>query len=318
MPRISVLLSALNAESFLPKALDSIKFQTFEDWECIVTDDGSSDATRKILEGYSRPDPRFKVLTHDQPQGLTLSLIQSSQRAQGLFIARQDADDWSEPTRLERQMKLLDQKPELAAVGSRFAVHYPDGRYLDTVEGIVKPAAIGRLLWRRNPFAHGSMMFRRKVYDQLGGYRAPFRYAQDYDLLLRLSEVAPISAVDEVLYHHRLSTEGIGRMKSAQQSAYANLARQCAGCRKRGLTEDLCFSSFREPDAAAPPSRTADPILLHLIKSGQQKAAADYLARWRPVNADERTIKRGLSLLNACPAPIRRALHAVYRLWLLR
>ena len=258
------------------------------------------------------------MVSHDKPQGLTASLIQSYRQAKGSFIARQDADDWSGQTRLEEQIAILGTNLKLAAIGSPFALYFPDGRYLDTIKIPKHALAIRRLLRHRNPLAHGSLIFRRTMYEQVGGYRPQFRYAQDYDLLLRLSEIGDIGATETTLYHHRLSSGGIGRTKMAQQQSYADLARSCAKVRKKGGDENFLFEHFREPDTTTPSSGTVDPILLHLIKSGQRKAATEQLTRWLPRNAKERMVKRGLSLLNVSPAPIRRVLHSAYRLWLLR
>jgi hypothetical protein len=167
---------------------------------------------------------------------------------------------------------------------------------------------------RRNPFAHGSLLLRREWVERVGGYRKDFRYAQDYDLLLRLSEAADLQADDRILYHHRLSKGGIGRSRRAQQAAYAELARQCARARRSGQPETILLDGFQEPDAGAA-SGDIDPILIHLVKSGQKKEAAAQLTQWNPQSAEEKMLKRALALLNALPSWVRQPALRTYRLW---
>jgi glycosyltransferase involved in cell wall biosynthesis len=314
MPAISILLSALNAQSTLAQALDSVAAQTYPDWECLMTDDGSADQTRAVMERYQARDARFRMIIHDKPQGLTTSLIESAREARGQFLARQDADDWSEPNRLMRQMEAFRQSPGVVAIGSRFAVHDTDGRYLDVVESVSNSFLARRMLRRRNPFAHGSLLFSRSAYERVGGYRSRFRYAQDYDLLLRLSEVGDITALDKTLYHHRLSMEGIGRSRRVQQAAYADLALACARERSRGGDEEGLLKRFTEPGDAPTAPQTVNPILLHLIKSGQRDAARERLSQWHPINGRERVAKWTLSFLNASPLLARQAVVKIYRL----
>lgn len=317
MPKISIILSAYNAADTLPQALQSLKDQTLSDWECIAINDGSTDQTKAILQAAAAQDSRFRLVQHVSSQGLTASLIEASGLATGDYLARQDADDWSEPSRLSLQMALLERFPNCAGVGSSSAIHLSNGEFLDTVEAPTRPSALRRMLRRRNPLAHGSLVIRRSAFDRAGGYRPVFRYAQDYDLLLRLLEIGPLRACRDALYHHRLSSSGIGRARRVQQAAYADLARTSAKLRESGKPDNRLLKGFIEP-AADTPDSGIDAILIHLVKSGRKQEAQVRLAQWNPADYRGKFTKRVLSGLNTVPLPVRHFLLQIHRFWQMR
>jgi len=114
-PKVSVILPAFNAAAHLGKAIDSILSQSFVDFELIIVNDGSTDTTREVLAQYE--DPRIKVI-HQENLGLPKALNKALAVTQSPYIARQDADDISLPTRLEKQVQFLDQNPEYGLIGT--------------------------------------------------------------------------------------------------------------------------------------------------------------------------------------------------------
>ena len=119
-PVVTVGLSCFNEEAFVEHAVSSILAQTFEDWELIAIDDGSSDATANVLRKIS--DPRVRVIVDDQHKGLAARLNEIVALAAGRFVARMDADDVSHPRRLERQVKYLELHPEIDVLGTGMAI----------------------------------------------------------------------------------------------------------------------------------------------------------------------------------------------------
>jgi glycosyltransferase involved in cell wall biosynthesis len=186
---ISIVLPVRNGAATIERALESIARQTFLDWELIVVDDGSTDATPAILQCWASREPRVHVLS--QPAtGIVAALEIGLAAARGEFIARMDADDEAHPARLERQLDLLQRDGSLGVVSSlvRFGgdrvAQAGYARYVDWINTLVTPEEIARNRFVESPLAHPSVMFRRTLVSLHGGYRSgPF--PEDYELWLR-------------------------------------------------------------------------------------------------------------------------------------
>src|SRR5262245_10874644 len=114
-PVVSVVIGTYNDAGCLSAAIDSIRAQTFGDWELIVVNDGSTDGTAALLDRYAAADHRISVILQANA-GLTQALIRGCAAARGAYIARQDADDISYPLRLQRQVEALAAKPDVGLV----------------------------------------------------------------------------------------------------------------------------------------------------------------------------------------------------------
>ncbi|GAB4581356.1 MAG: glycosyltransferase [Anaerolineales bacterium] len=190
MPAISILLPCYNTANTLPAALTSLTAQTFPDFEVIAVDDGSTDATADLLHAAARADSRLTLLT--QPHtGIIPALNLGLSACRAPLIARMDADDYTHPTRLEKQKNWLDQHPRIAVVGclvEGFPLEQGQGgfqRYLDWMNSLQTHADICREIFVESPFAHSSVMFRKAWAEKVGGYQ-DHGWAEDYDLWLRL------------------------------------------------------------------------------------------------------------------------------------
>ena len=207
-PRVSVLMSVYNSEQFLKEAINSILEQTFEDFEFIVINDGSKDDSLKIIKSYD--DKRIKLISRAN-KGLTASLNEGLKIASGEYIARQDSDDISVPTRLEKEVEYLDNSPKTALVGSNYTVIDMDGTKLTTTNVFTQPADLKLTQITCNQYGHGSIMLRRNILKDVGGYDDSVGYVEDYDLWTRISQVADIANIEEPLYLYRRNTESITR-----------------------------------------------------------------------------------------------------------
>src|SRR5207253_597610 len=116
--KISIVMPARDAAGTLPAALDSVRCQTFSDWELLVVDDGSRDETARTLAKAARVDPRFRVMSQSA-SGIVQALQLGCAAARGQFIARMDADDWISPERLLRQLEFFECHPDLGVVSCR-------------------------------------------------------------------------------------------------------------------------------------------------------------------------------------------------------
>jgi glycosyltransferase involved in cell wall biosynthesis len=190
-PRVSILLPVRNEERHLPAALDSIFRQTFAQWELVAVDDFSGDGTPKILAEAAGSDRRVKVLRPSSP-GLVNALNTGLVHCRGELVARMDGDDISHPRRLELQKAALEADPGVGLVACSFR-HFPRHRikrgmlaYEAWQNSLLSHEEVIRDLYVESPFVHPSVMFRRKLVADVGGYR-DMGWAEDYDLWLRLA-----------------------------------------------------------------------------------------------------------------------------------
>jgi len=225
VPRVSVLLPVFNAEAYLDAALDSIHSQTFEDFEVIAVDDGSTDASAAILDKARRRDSRVIVVS--QPQsGIVVALNRAIEEAGGEYFARMDADDIARGDRLLRQVAFLDANPACVCVGSRYRMIGADGRVLG--ESRTAPEFRQTDLGSFPPYIatlpHPSIMARADAMRRVGGYRAGFPHAEDTDLFLRLSGEGLLDCINEPLLDYRIHEGSISAANLIRQTDSACLA----------------------------------------------------------------------------------------------
>lgn len=204
-PTVSVIMSVYNGERYLRKAVASILHQTFEDFEFIIINDGSTDGTREILESYH--DDRI-VLIHQDNAGLTKALHRGLSLARGEYVARIDADDVAKPSRLENQLQFLKKHPKVMLVGSNCYNIDENGSVLSLTDLPVDEVQIKWNLLFYNCLRHSTVMFRRKEVDNLGGYNTAIPYAQDYDLWMRIAGKYSVANLKEPLVYLRVPREG--------------------------------------------------------------------------------------------------------------
>jgi glycosyltransferase involved in cell wall biosynthesis len=219
-PKVSVLLPAFNAQEYLPAAIDSILTQTFSDFELIVVNDGSTDATAQILARYT--DSRLRVIMQANA-GLPVSLNRAIGLAQGTYLARQDADDISLPERLAKQVAYLDAHPQCGLLGTWAQIMSVDQLTERSLQHPYRNAEIQLLLLFFNCFVHSSVMLRASTLKQSGLYpEEPEKFPpEDYDLWLRIAKHAEVANLPEVLLHYRELPSSISRTKLELMQARA-------------------------------------------------------------------------------------------------
>jgi glycosyltransferase involved in cell wall biosynthesis len=200
-PRVSVLLAVRDGAAHVGEAVGSVLHQTLADLELIVIDDGSRDATPAVLAGVS--DPRLRVV-RQAPAGLTRSLNSALALARAPLIARLDADDFSRPERLARQTAFLAEREAVGVLGTAALEIDEAGLPVRTVVPPATDADVRRTLIRRNPLVHSSVMVRRRLLEEVGGYDERIPVAQDYDLWLRLVPRTRFANLVEPLVVRRL------------------------------------------------------------------------------------------------------------------
>ena len=234
VPRVTVLIGSYDNAATLPRAIESIVGQTVTDLELVVVDDGSTDATAEVTAAYAAEDPRVRLLSMGRNVGISSSLNAGLRSARAPIVAINDADDFSAPHRLERQLAVLDARPEVAVVGCRM-------REVDEAGVELRPRTsfragdAGRVLMRFNPIPNTSAALRRGAALAAGGYDPRLRYAMEYDLWLRLAERFTVWTLDEPLATRVMSSSNVASRAERAQTAEAIALRLRAMRRRRSL-----------------------------------------------------------------------------------
>lgn len=229
-------MGAFNNEATLETAMRSILHQTLTELELIVIDDGSLDGSHAVAQRVAASDPRVRVIAMGRNVGISRSLNEGLTAARAGVVAIQDADDWSAATRLERQLAVLDARPEVAVVGSRMHEVDETGAQLTPRTAFVS-GDVNYVLMRFNPIPNTSAAFRREIALEVGGYDPRYSYAMEYDLWLRVAETHVIHALDEPLSTRRMSRANVAARKERQQIAESLKIRARALQRRRTLVD---------------------------------------------------------------------------------
>jgi glycosyltransferase involved in cell wall biosynthesis len=261
-PRVSVVLPVYNGSAFIVEAVNSILEQTFRDFELLVIDDGSTDATRDLLAPLAKRDGRLRVLAEPH-RGLVGSLNHGIAVARGSLIARMDADDAALPGRFAAQVTYLDANPDCVVVGT--SIIKVDG------QGLAKSGRKGSPQWVLpifEPLAfppviggvpHPTAMIRAAALAEVGGYRPYFYNAEDRDLWARLWSVGRIHQLPEVALRYRVHAGSVTRQKRGEQLLSHMLVDMAAVARTLGLDDHAILEQS-------------------LVGRDKQAALADYVA----------------------------------------
>jgi glycosyltransferase involved in cell wall biosynthesis len=236
-------MSVHNGAARLRESMDSILAQKEADFELVVVNDGSTDEATPILRGYAASDPRIRLVEQGNT-GLTVALARGCAIARGRYIARQDAGDLSLSGRLVAQKAALDEDEEVSFVSCWTEFIGPGGEFLFLEKGTGKAREGTRILCRENesatidgPTHHGSVMFRKRAYQEAGGYRREFYFAQDWDLWYRLAEVGKFRMIPRTLYQAAVRPGSISGNYRDAQGRFAALARAALLQRLHGQSE---------------------------------------------------------------------------------
>jgi glycosyltransferase involved in cell wall biosynthesis len=190
--------------------------QTFEDFEFIIINDGSTDGSRDILERISERDDRVQ-LVHQENKGLIPALNRGLDMAQGKYIARMDADDISQPRRFEHQVRYLEANPGVGVVFSWATEIDREGQKIGRWSAPVSPEAILWSLLFTNRLCHPSAMMRHSFVENVGGYAEWAIHAEDYELWTRAILRTQLVALPRTLLKYRRQDSSITATKRKQQ-----------------------------------------------------------------------------------------------------
>lgn len=220
MPKISILMSVHNDAPYLQQTLDSIFQQSFRDFECIIINDASTDATPQILDRIE--DNRLIRLDNAENQGLTLSLNKGLARANGEYIARFDGDDIATLNRLQKQLDFMEAHPEIGMLAGNVIRIDSQGNFLyggkpmhdhHAPHGYLK----WLLLWI-NRIDHNTVMFRHAVLREHDlQYDPAYNTAEDHEMWARLAHTTRLYRAQEIMGYRRLNPAGVSLNRRAEQ-----------------------------------------------------------------------------------------------------
>ena len=214
-PKISVVMTAYNAENHIGQAIESILNQTFANFEFIIINDGSTDSTAEMISSFV--DSRIQFINNKRNQGLTAMLNQGFDLAKGEYIARMDADDISLPERFAKQVAFMDANPDTGVLGTWFQNFGADDAICEHIANV----SILDLL-QGCQICHPSAMLRKSMFDKHDlRYSLECLTAQDYELWSRAVRVMKIANLQEVLLRYRWheTNVSIKRMNSQKSTA---------------------------------------------------------------------------------------------------
>jgi hypothetical protein len=221
-PAVTVLLPAYNAEAWVGQAVESILRQSFRDFELLVIDDGSTDNTVALLNGYK--DGRIRVVRHEANRGLIACLNEGLGLSRGALIARMDADDFAHERRLELQVAFLNTRPDVGICGTWF--HLRQAKRRTRVRTPVTHAEIAARLFFRSAFGHPTVILRRAFLQQFSlRYDPQSTHAEDFDLWVRASGHTHLANVPRYLLDYRVHSAQASSQHLQPQSAAASRVR---------------------------------------------------------------------------------------------
>ena len=270
-PLVSVCLVVCNVDRFLAESIQSIMDQSFRDFEFIIVDFGSSDRTIPIVRDLQDRDKRIQLWTIPHC-GLAEARNAACEFAVGQYVAIMDADDVALPDRLEKQVHFMESHPEIGAVGGATEWIDENGKHLLIQRYSVEDRRTLKARYLpHNPFCQPSVLLRRKIFLDAGGYRAAFAPAEDLDLWFRIAERSELANLESVILKYRLHPNQISQRKLRRQTLCALGAEVAARLRRAGRPDPLSDVEDITPE-----------ILGHLgvSESAQQTALAGQYIGW--------------------------------------
>jgi glycosyltransferase involved in cell wall biosynthesis len=240
-PRVSIVIPVHNGEQYLDETLMSVWSQTCTDFELIVVDDASDDGTSSILDGVK--DGRIKKVRLEVKSGVTAALNVGLKMCKSPIVARLDADDLCGADRIDIQLEIMSNRPNLLVLGSNALLINSEGNHLGQTNVPTGSEAVLKQLRWHNPFVHSSVVFRREAALSVGGYGT--LRAQDYHLFLRMASLGEVDNIAESLVSYRKhpQQQTAAKRKHVESESQIGIARDELA---RARSESILMSKFRQ------------------------------------------------------------------------
>ena len=290
MPKVSVIIPAYNAESYIGEALGSIMNQTWSDFECILINDCSTDQTAKVIRSWH--DNRIILLHNEVNMGIAATYNKGLDYATGTYVARMDADDISLPERLRKQVEFLDANPDIGAVGSAIA-RFCESSDLGVISLPICPKQVKVNMLSNQSIANPSSMFRTSILNNNNlRCREEYDIAEDYDFWSRFNHYAEISNLPDVLLRYRVHAKQATQAQRSRQELAASRVRRYM---LNELVPDVPELLFWLYNQAMMGDKIDNPTAHHSIFMLFRKMIQQNLIKKR---YDHKTLKQKLALIH--------------------
>ncbi len=258
-PTLAVLMPVYNAEPYIAQAVESIRAQSFEDFELILLDDGSTDGSLAELKRQASQDDRITLISRPNT-GIVDALNEMIDHARSPLLARMDADDIAFPDRFKVQVDFLSKNPETVCIGGGIELIDSRDRHLLTPPPVQGDKQVQtEALCGRTPISHPAAMMRAETVKAVGGYQRDSYPAEDLDLFLRLGEIGNLDNVPDLVLRYRVHSGSISVRLSDKQINKMRLACERAWQRRgvegqfRGTIEAKPSGAYHVESAIHPP-----------------------------------------------------------------
>lgn len=206
-------MPAFNREKFIAESIRSVLAQSFTDYELIVIDDGSTDRTIEIASKF-KSDPRIRIVKNEKNLGIPLTRNKALSLARGKYIAPLDSDDvWLDKEKLRKQVEFLNENHDYAMLGGGIIHIDLDSKPLKKVLFPIYDSLIRNIALQFNPFAQSTLLYRKSVALDCGGYSTDYKICDDYDLWLKIGTKHKFTNIPQVLTGYRIHGGNITQTK---------------------------------------------------------------------------------------------------------
>lgn len=253
-PLVSAIMTVYNGEKFLAEAIDSVLAQTYKHFELLILNDGSRDATEKIILEKQKSDSRIKYYKNEKNAGLSKTKNQIIPLTAGPYVAIVDGDDINAPDRFEKQVAALNNNSNVQIVGSSMRLINGRGEACDSWEYSTADADIKKGLTVSTTMANPSAMFRREVFFKLEGYDENLSICEDWEFFYRAARYFNFMNLPECLVSYRIHDSNTSVNKLEYTVLFAvcfknNLSGACFNLDLKGLVnaypeckKDVCVN----------------------------------------------------------------------------
>lgn len=205
-PIVSIIMATYNRAHLIERTIRSVQYQSLQEWELIVTDDGSTDETPKLMSEWQKKEPRIVYIRSEVNQGISRNYNMGFSHAQGSYIAMIDDDDpWIDNDKLKKQVAFLEENKEYVGCGAGVVVINAIGKELYRYLKPKEDKDIRRYMLYSNPMANSTTLFLRSAGEKVGWYDSSIRYSGDRDFWLKMGLIGKLYNFQEYFSYYTMT-----------------------------------------------------------------------------------------------------------------